>query len=447
MSLKIQKVQGRARATTLTLHHGPVRTPVFMPVGTQGTVKGLTASQLKQLDCEIILGNTYHLALRPGADILDELGGLHKLAGWDRNILTDSGGFQMVSLLALADITEEGVTFQSPVDGTTMLLTPEESMRVQNCIGSDIMMVLDDVVSSVSTDTERFKEATARTIRWLDRCIKAHKKKDTQCLFAITQGGLDVTPNGLRDQCLDMMLKRDKDLPGYAIGGLAGGESKDAFWKVVAHGTKRLPSNKPRYLMGVGYPLDLVVCTSLGVDMYDCVYPTRTARFGTALVPEETGLLKLKQSLCAKDHRPIEANCPCEACQNYTRARIHYMLKSSNSIATRLITMHNISYMMRLVRTMRSEIINGTFDKFVDKFLKHFFKSKTSYPKWVCEALTEAGLGEVVKDFLPKDNNNKKKDDNNGNVKNMKRNNTNNNANNGEQKKTTKKRKKIVDKM
>ena len=217
MSFSIQGTQGRARAATLTLHHGPVRTPVFMPVGTQGTVKGLTASQLEQLDCEIILGNTYHLALRPGAAILDDLGGLHTFASWKRNILTDSGGFQMVSLLALADITEEGVKFQSPVDGSSLLLTPEESMRVQNCIGSDIMMVLDDVVSSVSTDVERFKEATGRTIRWLDRCIAAHKKKDTQCLFAITQGGLDVTPNGLRDQCLDMMLKRDKHLPGYAI--------------------------------------------------------------------------------------------------------------------------------------------------------------------------------------------------------------------------------------
>ena len=159
-------------------------------------------------------------------------------------------------------------------------------------------------------------------------------------------------------------------------GGLAGGESKDAFWKVVSHATKRLPSNKPRYLMGVGYPLDLVVCTALGVDMYDCVYPTRTARFGTALVPEETGLLKLKQSKCSQDYRPIEENCPCEACKNYTRARIHYMLKSSNSIASRLITIHNVSYMMRLVRTMRREIMAGTYPQFVDRFLKNFFKSK-----------------------------------------------------------------------
>ena len=190
---------------------------MFMPVGTQGSVKGLTSSQLEELECQVILGNTYHLENKPGSSLLRDMGGLPAFMNWGRGTLTDSGGFQMVSLLALADITEEGVKFQSPVDGSSLLLTPEESMRVQNCIGSDIMMVLDDVVSSVSTDVERFKEATGRTIRWLDRCIAAHKKKDTQCLFAITQGGLDVTPNGLRDQCLDMMLKRDKDLPGYAI--------------------------------------------------------------------------------------------------------------------------------------------------------------------------------------------------------------------------------------
>ena len=191
--------------------------------------------------------------------------------GWDRNILTDSGGFQMVSLLALAKITEEGVTFQSPVDGSKMLLTPEESMRVQNKIGSDIMMALDDVVSSVTVDDARFREATHRTLRWIDRCIAAHKRPTEQCLFGIVQGGMYGSPGGLRDICLDGMLLRDAHLPGYAIGGLAGGESKDAFWRVVLHACQRLPKNKPRYLMGVGYPLDLVVCSALGVDMYDCV--------------------------------------------------------------------------------------------------------------------------------------------------------------------------------
>ncbi len=262
-----------ARATTLTLGHGPLRTPVFMPVGTQGALKGLSSHTLESpaLDNEIILANTYHLALRPGAELLGAVGGLHKFMGWDRNILTDSGGFQMVSLLALAKITEEGVTFQSPVDGSKMLLTPEESMRVQNEIGSDIMMALDDVVSSVTVDDARFREATHRTLRWIDRCIAAHKRPSEQCLFGIVQGGLDVSPGGLRDICLDGMLLRDAHLPGYAIGGLAGGESKDAFWRVVLHACQRLPQNKPRYLMGVGYPLDLVVCSALGVDMYDCV--------------------------------------------------------------------------------------------------------------------------------------------------------------------------------
>ena len=399
MSFKIHAECGRARAATLTLTHGPVRTPVFMPVGTQGTVKGLTASQLQSehLDCEIILGNTYHLGLRPGAEILKDLKGLHNFSNWSKNILTDSGGFQMVSLLALADITEEGVTFQSPVDGTRMLLTPEESMRIQNCIGSDIMMVLDDVVSSVSVDHARFKEATSRTVRWLDRCIKAHKNPSTQCLFAITQGGLDVTAGGLRDQCLSEILLRDEHLPGYAIGGLAGGESKDAFWRVVSHGTARLPKNKPRYLMGVGYPLDLVVCTALGVDMYDCVYPTRTARFGTALVFEKGGLLKLKQSKYMNDPKPIEEGCSCTTCQKYSRARLHFMLKTAETVAGRLMTVHNIAYMMRLVRTMRQHIIDGNYAEFVDRFLKkHFGQDDAIYPTWVCEALVAAGLESVV---------------------------------------------------
>ena len=217
MSFSIQGTQGRARAATLTLHHGPVRTPVFMPVGTQGTVKGLTASQLEQLDCEIILGNTYHLALRPGAAILDDLGGLHTFASWKRNILTDSGGFQMVSLLALADITEEGVKFQSPVDGSSLLLTPEESMRVQNCIGSDIMMVLDDVVSSVSGDVERFKEATGKNNSMARSMHRSPQEKRYAVLVCNYARGAGRHTNGLRDQCLDMMLKRDKHLPGYAI--------------------------------------------------------------------------------------------------------------------------------------------------------------------------------------------------------------------------------------
>eukprot|EP00595_Chromulina_sp_UTEXLB2642_P000376 CAMPEP_0196762294 /NCGR_PEP_ID=MMETSP1095-20130614/1698_1 /TAXON_ID=96789 ORGANISM="Chromulina nebulosa, Strain UTEXLB2642" /NCGR_SAMPLE_ID=MMETSP1095 /ASSEMBLY_ACC=CAM_ASM_000446 /LENGTH=258 /DNA_ID=CAMNT_0042112891 /DNA_START=1 /DNA_END=774 /DNA_ORIENTATION=+ len=220
----------KARASTVYLKHGKVRTPVFMPVGTKGTIKGLSSQQLQNEPCnpEIILGNTYHLALQPGSDVVKEMNGLHGFMNWNHNLLTDSGGFQMVSLLKLANITEEGVVFQSHIDGKPMILKPEDSIGHQNNIGADIIMQLDDVVSSVATDTARFVEATYRSVRWLDRCIVAHKRKSEQNLFAIVQGGLDTSPGGLREQCINEMVKRN--LPGYAIGGLAGGEDKKSFW-------------------------------------------------------------------------------------------------------------------------------------------------------------------------------------------------------------------------
>ncbi|CAH1756036.1 12448_t:CDS:2 [Entrophospora sp. SA101] len=266
----------KARVSKLTLPHGLVDLPVFMPVGTQGTLKGLTPKQLEDLNYEI--------------------GGSHRFQNWNRSLLTDSGGFQMVSLLKLASITEEGVEFQSPHDNTKkMLLTPEHSMSIQNSIGADIIMQLDDVVSSLTTGP-RVEEAMHRSIRWLDRCIKAHKKPDEQNLFAIIQGGLDAD---LRKKCLQEMIKRDT--PGYAIGGLS--------------------ENKPIYCMGVGYAEDLVVCIALGVDMYDCVYPTRTARFGNALTSK--GQLNLKSTRFASDFRPIEQDCNCLTCKSFTRAYIN----------------------------------------------------------------------------------------------------------------------------
>jgi queuine tRNA-ribosyltransferase len=262
-----------------------------MPVGTKGTIKGVTVEELTSdpsLDNAIILANTYHMALQPGTETLKELDGLHSFMGWKRNILTDSGGFQMVSLLKLAEITEEGVTFESPfTKGERMLLRPEDSISHQNDIGSDIIMALDDVVSSVTDDRKRFQIATYRTLRWLDRCFAAHANPATQTLFPIVQGGLDVSVGGLREQCLAGFRNRDDGICGYAIGGLAGGETKGEFWRVVDQCCRALPDTKPRYLMGVGYPLDLVVCTALGVDMYDCTYPMHTAQFGVALVPGE----------------------------------------------------------------------------------------------------------------------------------------------------------------
>jgi len=375
----------RARASVMTLPHGPVSTPVFMPVGTQGTIKGLTSAQVDSLNCELILGNTYHLGLRPGADLVAEMGGLHKFMNWKRNLLTDSGGFQMVSLVELATINETGVHFQSPVDGSNMLLTPEKSIQLQNQIGADIMMALDDVVSSLETDKARVDTAMHRTIRWIDRCIGAHSRPDEQNLFGIVQGGLDPV---LREHCLKAMEARSDWLPGYAIGGLAGGEDKHQFWRVVSQCTKRLPANKPRYLMGVGYPLDLLVCTALGVDMYDCVWPCRTARFGNAIV--STGMLTLKRTTLSADLGPLDPECACFVCQRYTRAYLSGLFGSS-PLGAHLVTYHNLFFLKQFMTRMRESILAGTFDAFVNDFLEAHYP-QADYPRWVVEALADAGV-------------------------------------------------------
>ncbi|XP_043940410.1 queuine tRNA-ribosyltransferase catalytic subunit 1 isoform X3 [Protopterus annectens] len=298
----------KARACDLVLPHGSVTTPVFMPVGTQGTLKGITTQQLESLGCHICLGNTYHLGTRPGPELIKKANGLHGFMNWKRNLLTDSGGFQMVSLVELSEVTEEGVRFQSPYDKKEILLTPEKSIEIQNALGSDIMMQLDDVVSSTISGP-RVEDAMLRSVRWLDRCIAANKNPDKQNLFAIIQGGLD---SELRKKCLEEMTKRD--VPGFAIGGLSGGEEKDQFWRMVTLSTDYLPREKPRYLMGVGYATDLVVCVALGCDMFDCVFPTRTARFGSALVP--WGSLQLKNKQYEKDFKPIDEKCDCPTCKS-----------------------------------------------------------------------------------------------------------------------------------
>ncbi|XP_013880519.1 queuine tRNA-ribosyltransferase catalytic subunit 1 isoform X1 [Austrofundulus limnaeus] len=325
----------KARACDLILPHSTVSTPVFMPVGTQGTVKGITADQLGSLGCEICLGNTYHLGMRPGPDLIERANGLHSFMNWKRSILTDSGGFQMVSLVELSEVTEEGVKFQSPYDGKEILLSPEKSISIQNSLGSDIMMQLDDVVSS-TVKGPRVEEAMHRSIRWLDRCIAANKNPEKQNLFAIIQGGLDAE---LRKACLNEMTQRD--VPGFAIGGLSGGEEKDDFWKMVTLSTNHLPREKPRYLMGVGYSVDLVVCVALGCDMFDCVFPTRTARLGSALVP--WGSLQMKHKQYAKDFQPIDPDCQCPTCKRHSRAYLHALFKSDTA-AMHHITIHNIVY-------------------------------------------------------------------------------------------------------
>lgn len=428
----LHAVDGRARAGTIHFRNSapPVPTPRFMPVGTKGTLKGVWPEEIPDMDCPMILANTYHLALQPGTELIDTVfGGLPKFMGGEDpvvianeactephnnnsnsnsnkrrrlfNLLTDSGGFQMVSLATLSVVTENGVVFESPyTKGECMTLRPEDSIRCQNEIGADVIMQLDDVISSVQNDEGRFRLATLRTLRWYDRCVQAHQKPDTQNLYPILQGHLDTTRGGLREICLagfrlrDIVDEKNRTIPGFAVGGLAGGESKDDFWKVVDHACRHLPDNRPRYLMGVGYPLDLVVCTALGIDQYDCVYPTRTARFGSAMV-DQGGLLKLKQhEFATQTHLVIMDGCPCTACsRNVSRARIHALLKAQNVLGVQLLTQHNICYMMGLVKRMRDAILQGKFKDFVHDFLKaHFNNQPKDIPQWVRDALQAAAI-------------------------------------------------------
>jgi len=389
-SALVLKVVGKcsttsARVAEMTLPHSVVDTPVFMPVGTQGTLKGLLPSQLCELDCRIMLSNTYHLGNRPGVEVLEQAGGLHSFMGWDRSLLTDSGGFQMVSLLKLAEITEEGVNFESPYDGSKCMLTPERSIEIQRTIGADIMMQLDDVVDATHSDPDRFEEARHRTVRWLDRCLTAHPRPDKQNLFPIVQGGLDVEK---REDCAAQLTKRD--VPGFAIGGLSGGEEKDTFWRIVAVSASSLPDTKPRYLMGVGHQVDLVVCSALGVDMFDCVFPTRTARFGTALVFDAPGEIILKKAAYETDFSPIDPTCNCSTCKTYSRAFLHTIVTKEPS-ACHLITVHNVAHQLRLMKRVREAIMADTFPAFLQQFFLKLYPEK-NYPEWATNALASVGV-------------------------------------------------------
>lgn len=370
----------KARVGKLTLFHQVVDTPVFMPVGTKGTLKGLTPSQLKEIGIQIILGNTYHLGNQPGEEVLTQAGGLHKFMGWDRALLTDSGGFQMVSLIKLSTLCEEGVEFTHPNDGSLMMLSPEKSMAIQNAIGADIMMQLDDVVSSTVKDKKRVTEATHRSVRWLDRCIKAHQRPTEQFLFPIIQGGLY---EDLRDTCLEQMTKRHVE--GFAVGGLSGGEEKDDFWKMVKASTDGLPSNKPRYLMGVGYAVDILVCTALGCDMFDCVFPTRTARFGCALVP--SGQISIKAKKYATDFTPLMENCNCSTCKTYTKAYIHMLFRLGHPSACHMLTVHNVNFQFTLMGNIRQAILEDRFPQFIRDYLRVVYPTPAQDPQWVRDAL------------------------------------------------------------
>lgn len=373
----------RARTSLMKLPHYTVETPVFMPVGTKGSVKSVLPEQLENINCQIILGNTYHLGMRPGVELLKKAKGLHNFMGWKRALLTDSGGFQMVSLLHMAEINEQGVNFESPYDGTKSLLTPEKSIQIQNAIGADIIMQLDDVVPTTSKDNKRMEEATYRTTRWLDRCLSAHKRPNEQNIFPIVQGGLI---EHLRKLSANLHLERKVN--GYAIGGLSGGEAKEDFWKMVLLSTQMLPGNKPKYVMGVGFAVDLVICCALGADMFDCVFPTRTARFGCALT--SSGQISLRNKKFKMDFEPIEKNCSCSTCKTYTRAYI-YQIVTTEAVSCNLLSVHNLNYQMQLMKGIRESINVNKFPEFIQQFMINMYPNK-NYPQWCIDALQSVNI-------------------------------------------------------
>lgn len=361
-SIVARSDETRARAGLLTTSHGQIQTPVFMPVGTLGTVKALSPEELTEAGAQIILGNTYHLYLRPGCDIIRLFNGLHNFMNWKRPILTDSGGFQVFSLSRLTKITEEGACFQSHIDGSRHLLTPETTIEIQNCIGSDIMMCLDQCIAYPST-YEKTLAAVEITTRWGKRCKDAwkHTGVDTQALFGIVQGGMF---KDLRRISADALA--ELDFSGYAVGGLSVGEPREVMYDIAGFTLPRLPDAKPKYVMGVGTPQDLVELVGSGADMFDCVMPTRNARNGQLFTAG--GTLNICNACYAQDTRPVEAGCICYTCRNYSRAYLRHLYMAKELLAYRLNTIHNIHYYITLMKEIRESILKNEFELFKKKF-------------------------------------------------------------------------------
>ena len=353
-----------ARAGRLHTPHGSFDTPIFMPVGTQATVKAMSPEELKDMGAGIILSNTYHLYLRPGHDLVAEAGGLHKFMNWDRGILTDSGGFQVFSLGPLRKITEEGVTFRSHIDGSKHFLSPEKAIEIQMALGSDIMMAFDECVP-YPADYDYAQKSTERTTRWAQRCKEAHTKTDTQALFGIVQGGMykDLRTKSAQDLVA-------LDFPGYAVGGLSVGEPKPLMYEMLEHTIPLLPKDKPRYLMGVGTPDCLVEGVQHGVDMFDCVFPTRVARNGTVMT--RTGRLVVKNAEYARDFKPLDEKCSCYACRNFSRAYIRHLFKTDEIFGLRLTTIHNLHFLLNFMKEMRGAILEDGFVEFRQEFLAEY---------------------------------------------------------------------------
>ncbi len=358
-----------ARAGILHTPHGDFLTPIFMPVGTQATVKAVSPDELEDLGAGIILGNTYHLFLRPGADLIQKAGGLHKFMNWSRGILTDSGGFQVFSLGELRKISEDGVTFRSHIDGTKKFLSPEISVETQMKLGSDIMMAFDECIP-YPVDYDYAKKSTERTHRWAERSLKAATSK-TQGLFGICQGGMF---SDLREESAKII--GSMNFAGCAVGGLSVGESKEMMYQMLEVSTKFLPENKARYLMGVGTPDHLIEGVLRGIDMFDCVFPTRVARNGMAMVSPKTsasGRLVMKNSAFAEDFSPLENDCDCYACRNnFTRAYVRHLIRAEEIFGLRLLTLHNLRYLQKFMSEMRQSILEDRFEKFRENFFADY---------------------------------------------------------------------------
>ncbi|HEX9989455.1 MAG TPA: tRNA guanosine(34) transglycosylase Tgt [Chloroflexia bacterium] len=359
----VETVVGTARAGVLDTPHGAIETPVFMPVGTQASVKSVSPHELRDLQAQIILSNTYHLYLRPGSELIQKFGGLHRFMGWDRPILTDSGGFQVFSLSHNRKIDDGGVTFKSHIDGSTHRFTPEMVVRVEEQLGADIIMVLDECTPYPSSH-EYNRQALARTHAWAERCLKAQTRQD-QALFGIVQGSTYADLRRESAQTLSSL-----GFPGYAIGGLSVGESKEEMHHMLEETTPLLPYDKPRYLMGVGSPEDLVECVARGIDMFDCVLPTRVARNGALLTRD--GRLPIKSSRFALADRPIEEDCDCYACRHYTLGYLHHLYRAEELLAYRLNSIHNLRFMTRIAGEMRAAILGGSLSRYREEFLARY---------------------------------------------------------------------------
>jgi len=357
--LELEATDGAARAGTLHTARGEVSTPVFMPVGTLGAVKGMTPEELREIGAGIVLGNTYHLHLRPGEAVVQKLGGLHRFMHWDGPILTDSGGYQVFSLAGMNKVDEEGVRFQSHLDGSPLFLTPESAVGIQEALGSDIMMCLDQVLA-LPADEAALEQAVGLTSRWAARCLAA--RKGEQALFGIVQGGASES---LRRRSAEEICAMGFD--GHAIGGLSVGEAPEVMYETVAFTAPLLPAEKPRYQMGTGEPADLLAAIGAGLDMFDCVLPTRNARNGSLYT--RRGKISIKQARYTEDAAPLDADCPCPTCRNYSRGYLRHLYMSREILSMRLNTYHNLYFYLELMRRAREAIVLGNFAAFAREFL------------------------------------------------------------------------------